>query len=220
MKKFLLLTFALVASFSLSAQSISFNQSSLNSFTANVNDYSTTRIVTVQANFFSSSGNMILTANGDFEFSLNQVTWYKSGSLCICTPVQSPFGTKYSLISSSVYVRFAPTTSGELNGSITASMSGITSVLDLSGTASGVTSTVNLNTVKAIAYPNPTKGNIKVEGIEKVTYDFTIVNNLGALVNAGKMENNELDVTNLANGMYTLLLRNGDKKISILFVKN
>ena len=220
MKKIILLTFAVFASLSLSAQQVSFDQSELNSFTASVNKFSEVQTVYVNASNFSTSDNMVLTAYGDFEYSFDQFTWKKTGSLCVCKATQTGSGTKYSLASTAVYVRFAPTIDGLASGYISANMRGYKAVLNLSGTAATATSTVNLNSVKAIAYPNPTKGNLRFDGIEKVTYDYSIVNNLGALVNTGKMNNNELDVNNLSNGIYTLFLNSGDKKLSVLFVKN
>ena len=216
----ILLLILVAASLNLSAQSISFNPLSIDPLTAVVNEFSTIQTVTLQAAQFSMSGLLNVQTSGDFQVSLDQNIWSNVLTITVNTSIQTPLGTKYSLMPTNLYIRFAPTTVGAATGGVSASMQGRFALLNLSGTASSVTSSMELNATKLVVYPNPTKGNLKVEGIEKGIYDYKMLTILGVIVKEGKMENNELDVTDLSNGTFNLYLSSGDKKYAIQIIKN
>ena len=55
-------------------------------------------------------------------------------------------------------------------------------------------------------YPNPAVNSIQFSSDE--TFDFSIVNTLGQVVSNGKTSNQNISVSDLKDGMYTLVLSN------------
>lgn len=65
-------------------------------------------------------------------------------------------------------------------------------------------------------YPNPATNSVKINGL-RAAENYTIYNTLGALVKKGNIANNEeIDITNLTNGLYFLQINNAD---TIKFIK-
>lgn len=56
-------------------------------------------------------------------------------------------------------------------------------------------------------YPNPTKGSLFIEGLTD-TFDYTIIDNTGRTLQNGTSEN-KIDVSQLENGLYNLVIKQG-----------
>jgi len=68
-------------------------------------------------------------------------------------------------------------------------------------------------------YPNPTKELLNIESNYPVKLYYSVFNYLGQVVQAGKMENNSINVSNLNAGIYILELNDGQKSITKKFIK-
>jgi hypothetical protein len=56
-------------------------------------------------------------------------------------------------------------------------------------------------------YPNPTKGALFIEGFTE-SFDYTIIDNTGRTLQNGTSEN-KIDVSQLENGLYNLVIKKG-----------
>lgn len=79
----------------------------------------------------------------------------------------------------------------------------------------------NLASKSVFAYPNPVKNTLKIKNDKKESIHFQIVGLNGKLLQLGKIENNEIDVAQYAEGIYILNLydKNFKKKETLRFVK-
>lgn len=68
-------------------------------------------------------------------------------------------------------------------------------------------------------YPNPTKELLNIESNYPVKLNYSVFNYLGQVVQAGNMENNSINVSNLNAGIYILELNDGQKSITKKFIK-
>ncbi len=69
-------------------------------------------------------------------------------------------------------------------------------------------------------YPNPLKeGKLFIKGLQKEIQDYKILNYSGQIVMKGKIVTDNIDVSNLSNGLYLLELYHDDKKWSHKFMK-
>lgn len=105
-----------------------------------------------------------------------------------------------------------------------------TGMIVMSYRASNPTTTV-LPEPTAVLYPNPTSGifNIEVNLLQNTKMNASIYNNQGRVVmNVGDFtsdefntrQNKEVNVSNLMNGIYYLILSGNNKKITKPFIKN
>ncbi len=219
MKKNLLLFITILSSLQFLAQTIALNPSTLESFTANVNSYSDSKSFTAQALLFSSAGNMQVEVFGSFQLSTDEETWSNVVTVPVNIGVPTPFGMKYGSIPVTIFVRFAPTTDGSSNGGITALYMGTNRGLNLSGVA-GLNNSTIINNLNIKSFPNPTNHQLTIEGLNNEFYTFQILNNLGAVVKEGNLENKVLNVSELNIGLYHLVLKNENSKLTTSFIKN
>ena len=61
---------------------------------------------------------------------------------------------------------------------------------------------------------------LTIEGLNNEFYTFQILNNLGAVVKEGNLENKVLNVSELNIGLYHLVLKNENSKLTTSFIKN
>ncbi len=85
----------------------------------------------------------------------------------------------------------------------------------ISGDRLGNESSLNL-----MAYPNPAKDFIQVKLASKATNTtYKIVNTIGRVVQAGKLDSSNLDVSRLNSGMYILEVNDGQKSLTTKLLK-
>lgn len=222
MKKSTLFALLTIAYVNLYSQTISFNPTTLNPFTAELNKHSEVQSVAVQALHFPLSGMLNINPVGDgFEISLDQENWGISLTANVNIPSQGIMGPRYRSNPLIVYVRFSPTTTGNVTGAVTGSFGGVNSFVAANGSiATDITNVNQPNLPKVSIFPNPTTGILNIDGFAKTSYDFKIMNILGGIVNQGKIDNNIVDVSGLTNGTYLLILSNESEINSVRFIKN
>jgi hypothetical protein len=69
-------------------------------------------------------------------------------------------------------------------------------------------------------FPNPTSGKINIEAIETPPYKVRVINNLGQILITETLENNEIDISRLPEGLYYIELASGVKRIQKKVFKN
>ena len=90
-----------------------------------------------------------------------------------------------------------------------------TTFIDVKGDALGNESSINL-----MAYPNPSVDFIQVKLASKAkNMTYKIVNAIGRVVQKGKLNSSNIDVTNLTTGMYFLEVNDGQKSLTTKLMK-
>jgi Secretion system C-terminal sorting domain len=83
--------------------------------------------------------------------------------------------------------------------------------LDFDGktTYSKVVSIKNLTDSEVSIFPNPTDGLVAILGFENMPKDIQIVNDMGIVLKTLKTTNNTLDMSELPDGVYAVLIKIG-----------
>lgn len=68
-------------------------------------------------------------------------------------------------------------------------------------------------------YPNPTQGQLFLKMEQLQPLEYTISNSVGQVVASGRVLNQQIEVANLAKGMYVLTLKNEEESLTTTFVK-
>ena len=78
----------------------------------------------------------------------------------------------------------------------------------------------NEKNLDLLAYPNPATDFVQVKLASKAdNMTYKIVNTIGRVVQAGRLESSNLDVTNLNTGMYILQVNDGQKSLTTKLMK-
>jgi hypothetical protein len=128
-----------------------------------------------------------------------------------------------SATSKHMYVR-ADNTAPTGNGTVTSYRPNIRITKSSGSLSPEINTEITENEIISIsAFPNPTTGLIKVSSSGKIesidVYNVTGAKVLSMPVRNGK-ENQEVDLSDLHNGMYLLVVNDGNKKHSLKVLKN
>lgn len=69
------------------------------------------------------------------------------------------------------------------------------------------TSIMTNESLSPILYPNPTKGNISIAGLENENYSVSVINSIGEIVIENRLNIKEVNLSELSKGIYIVLIK-------------
>ena len=83
-----------------------------------------------------------------------------------------------------------------------------------------LTTTENIASTESIElYPNPTTGILNIRGLNTESSRIKILDSIGKIVDQPKSENHQIDLSNLANGLYFIVIETDKLQISKRIIK-